>query len=298
MPEFRKLLLDDIPLLRGYFAMSRTGACDNTVGGMFMWRDYFATEFCICHGTMITKVKYLSGETAFTVPLGGEPGSCLEGLSDYCRTQRIPLVFCTVTGSDLPLLQSRFDLTAAPERDWFDYVYDVDAVTALAGRAYHGQKNFVNSFKKTFPAYSFRGLDREVIPDALAFLDEYYARSEDKGTPVFREEKVKTYELLNRWEEYGLPGGILYTGDGRVASFSVGETVGDTLFIHIEKADRSIRGAYQTCFNEFLKAFAAPGIRYVNREEDVGDEGLRATKLAYHPSRLIQKYTVRVNGQL
>jgi hypothetical protein len=82
--------------------------------------------------------------------------------------------------------------------------------------------------------------------------------------------------------------------DDKVVSISVGEIVYDTLFIHIEKADTDYHGAYQMIVNEYAKNISTPETKYINREEDVGREGLRISKMSYHPLRLLEKYTVKV----
>jgi hypothetical protein len=128
------------------------------------------------------------------------------------------------------------------------------------------------------------------MEDLLAF----YARSgrlDSKDSEYFREERDAVFEVLRNYEAYGFFGGVLRDA-GEILAFSLGETVGDTLFVHIEKANPQRRGAYQAMVNEFAKRFAGPGVKYINREEDCGDEGLRRSKLSYHPCRLVEKYLV------
>ena len=82
--------------------------------------------------------------------------------------------------------------------------------------------------------------------------------------------------------------------NGKVVGFSCGEIVGDTLIIHVEKADTDFSGAYQMLVNEYAKRFVTEGVAYINREEDTGDEGIRQSKESYHPLRLLEKYLVTV----
>ena len=90
-----------------------------------------------------------------------------------------------------------------------------------------------------------------------------------------------------------MKGGLLMVED-RLAGFSLGEVLGDTLFIHIEKADREIFGAYQMLVSQFAQAYAGEGVSFLNREDDVGDPGLRTSTLSYHPVALLEKYVVTV----
>ena len=94
---------------------------------------------------------------------------------------------------------------------------------------------------------------------------------------------------MEHWSVYGFFGGLIRT-EGRIVAFSFGEIIGDTLFVHVEKALREVRGSYQMIVSELLSRFATDGILYVNREEDVGDPGLRYSKESYHPKCLLEKY--------
>ena len=109
----------------------------------------------------------------------------------------------------------------------------------------------------------------------------------------YLEDLNKTKEVLNNLDLYDMKGGLLMVED-RLAGFSLGEVLGDTLFIHIEKADREIFGAYQMLVSQFAQAYAGEGVSFLNREDDVGDPGLRTSKLSYHPVALLEKYVVTV----
>ena len=102
------------------------------------------------------------------------------------------------------------------------------------------------------------------------------------------------FEVLDHFDEYAFLGGILRV-DGAIVGISMGEIVRDTLYVHIEKADVRYSGVYQKLVNCFAREFVTDEVRYINREEDVGDPGLRKSKLSYHPVALQEKYTVRVS---
>jgi hypothetical protein len=293
MLVFKKLELADIEILRPFFSFAKNHACDNTNGGTIMWRDFFHAEYAIYKETMILKVKYLNGNTAFSFPLGRNITECLEQLEEYCEQQNLPLIFCTVTPDDKIVLEDKFknyNITANQERDWFDYLYHVKDLYDLAGRKYSGQRNHINYFKKNYPDYKF-----EIIEDTnTSEVKEFYKNSPifaSKNTNIFLEERNKVFEVLDNYALYGLMGGLI-RADNQIVAFAIGEIVNDTLFVHIEKANSEYRGAYQMIVNEFVRHFSDSNVNFVNREEDVGDEGLRTSKLSYHPCNLIEKYTV------
>ena len=296
MLSFKKLTLQDISAVKPYFSFASSRACDNSIGGTFMWRDFFETEYCIKNETLIIKVIYLKGQTAFSLPLGKDTPGCISEIEAYCRDLKIPLIFCTATKEDISVYKKIYpDIQMSPDQDWNDYLYNRDDLVFLSGRKYSGQRNHINHFIRTYPGYVFE----EINQDNISELKDFYiniTKGIDKNSRAFREEKNKTVEVLDNYEMYSLTGGLIRV-DNKIVAFAIGEIINDTLHVHVERADHNYRGAYQMIVNLFPKFFAGEGIRYINREEDVGDEGLRTAKKAYHPVEIIEKFTVTVMEQ-
>lgn len=108
-----------------------------------------------------------------------------------------------------------------------------------------------------------------------------------------QEENKKVIEVLDNYNIYDMVGGYLIA-DGRIVGFSINEIVDDTLYTHIEKADRHHKGAYQMLVNQAAITFATGKVSFINREEDMGNSGLRKSKKSYHPIELLRKYTIEV----
>ncbi len=292
MLKFEKLTLDLVPQLRSYFDSADTRACDDTVGGTFMWRDMFDTEYALYDGSVVFKAVYTDGTLAFSYPLGGDEDACLDEIVGYCDACGIPCKFVFVTEKHMEILNKKFKCRITHERDWSDYVYNISDLAEYPGRKYGGQRNHKNAFTKQNPTWHFDVMTEKNIPDALDFYRRLpiYQRCGDK---MFEEDKAKTEEVLCHLSQYGMTGGVLY-GDEGVCAFCVGEVKGDTLYVHAEKADAEKRGAYQTVVSEFARYImsSCPEVRFVNREEDQGQEGLRTSKLSYHPCFMMNKYTV------
>ena len=297
MLEFRRLMLGDIDKVRKYFPYSVTRICDNTVGGAFMWRDYFLVEFAEYNETIIFKsqVKY-HRLTAFSMPLGKDLRGSIDQIVEYCRSYGMPVAFSPVTNEDVDVLQMVFsDFQLLKDPDWSDYVYYAADLINLSGRKFSGQRNHINYFKRTHEDYSFE----EISAANLGHVRDFYARLSsrlDIDSEIFAEEHNKTVEVLENYDAYGLLGALLRVR-GDVIAFSVGEINRDVLFIHIEKANAHFRGAYQIINNEFARRFASEDVLLINREEDVGDEGLRTSKNSYHPSEIIDKYIFLGTGE-
>ncbi len=293
MFEFKKLTLEDIPLIKPYFGYSHSRACDDTVGGTFMWRDLFSTEYAIIKNTAVFKAADPEGMVSFSYPLGENADSILGTVVEHCRAggKNCRLIF--VGEEHLERLKKQYEARITEERNWFDYLYNISDLATLSGRRYNGQRNHKNAFFKLEPNAKYVSMTEKNTADAISFFksSELYLR---RGERVFEEEKKKTLEVLENFSVYGMHGGILY-GDNGVCGFSLGEVKKDTLHVHIEKADGKKRGAYQTVVSEFAKYMLSvygDGLKYVNRQEDQGQEGLRTSKLSYHPCDMVKKYTV------
>lgn len=292
MLEFKKLTMDDIEIVRPYFAYSRSNNCDNTVGGSVMWADFFNTRYAIVDKTLIFLVNFLNKGESFTVPIGESVNYALRLICEYCRDKGIPLQFVAATERDIACVEKKFSVTKELLPEWSDYIYNAEDLINLSGRKYHGQKNHMNYFKKTFPDYSYEEMNNENIEEVKKFLVEF-SETESKDSLVFEEELKKTKEVLDNNDKYKFFGLILKTG-GKICAFSMGEIVNHTLFAHIEKADKNKRGAYPMIMNEFARRFGKD-VLYINREENAGDKGLENSKLQYHPCMILNKYNLVVN---
>lgn len=296
MLNFIPLTLSDIPTIQPFLRYQQSRICDYSIGGIFMWRDYFHTRFAIYEGALLFQVRYLSGVTAFTIPISPNRKSCLAAIEQielFCKEQDLPLVYCTVPDNVIPLFRERYpEALIQPSRDWSDYLYLAEDLMNFRGKKYDGQRNHIHKFKKLFPDFAFQEITADNLPRVRAFYDDFAYRYEKPGD-LAQEESDKVKELLLNYDIYGQFGGFLTTG-GKIVAMSIGERVNDTLFVHIEKADIEYPGVYQVMVQEFLKHFAQEGDVYVNREEDVGDEGLRRSKLSYHPVALLTKSTILV----
>ena len=291
MLKFKKLELSDISRIKHYFPHSVNRTCDNTVGGAFMWRDYFSVEYAEYNETIMfkTRVVYSDNITAFTVPLGKDVMGGIEQIVEYCNATGMRVSFCTVTGDEIDMLETVFpDFQIYKEVNWSDYVYNVEDLRNLKGRKYNGQRNHINYFLRENTDISFEEITPENLDSVKAFYAELSKNLKDEDA-LSLEEHNKTIEVLENFETYGLYGGLL-KANGGVVAFSVGENINNVLYVHIEKADMRIRGAYQVINRELIRQFATDEIEYVNREEDVGDEGLRYSKKSYHPCEMIDKY--------
>ncbi len=292
--QFTKLELKHIPLIKPFFEMQQRRLCDCTIGSTMMWRDYFDNCFAVEGDTLIFRSRYLDGKYAFTFPIGPNTEWMLGKVEEYCRDREIDLEFCTVTPFDLDILKLRWPNAEVEEnRDWFDYLYESQNLVEFSGKKYSAQRNHINRFERDCPDWTFERMGTEHVEEVRSFFRDLIEQRSKEGDTA-REEEEKVFEVLDHFEEYGFHGGILRV-QGKIVGLSMGEIVRDTLFVHIEKANTEYSGIYQKLVHCFAREFVNENVRYINREEDVGDPGLRKSKMSYRPLKLLEKYTVRVN---
>lgn len=289
MMDFQKLELAQIPLLREYFSAVTSRLCDASLGGAVMWRKGFDTDFALEEDILFLRSHPDDGKAAFTVPLG-DVRRGVELLKEHCEKTGEELRFCSVGEEDKEtLLQLLPGYIAHGNRDWYDYLYRAESLSTLAGKKLAGQRNHKNFFLKNHADWSFEEITDENIEEVQAFFDSFCDENH-KDSEYFHHEVEAVHEVLQNRVAYGFVGGLI-RAEGKICAFSFGERIGDTLFVHIEKADRNVRGAYQMMVSEFVRHFAQDA-EFVNREEDVGDPGLRYAKESYHPHALLVKYIV------
>ncbi len=282
-----------------YFGARADRFCDRTVGVNYMWREPFNAAYAITDGCLIIKASYGVKGAHFTYPVGEDPDAALTSLDSYCRENELPLQLAAVSDEEIAALKARYPrITVTANRDFFDYLYRYDDLATFAGRRYSAQRNHINRFIKQWPDWAYRPLTREDVPAAQAFLQEWVARKK-AVTPLSKSEEIEARgcaDLLEVMHEFGMSGGMITAG-GDIVAFSIGEALGDTLYVHCEKGDTRFPGVYQIMVREFAAHNASPALRYINREDDSGDAGLRQSKLAYRPCALLEKSIVKVDGK-
>ena len=167
---------------------------------------------------------------------------------------------------------------------------------SLSGKKLHGKRNHINKFKENNPNWRYEPLSQENVSACVKMAEEWREKNlcDEKGEK--HTEFCVTLRALDEYEQLGLKGGVLRIED-RVVAFTLGEELNrETFVVHIEKAMADIQGAYPMINQQFL-VHEASQYKYVNREEDMGEEGLRKAKLSYYPVFLQEKGVVRKNEQ-
>ena len=293
--HFHRLTFNSLPLVLPYLHTSGSRSCDYTVGGIYMWIDYFKYHYCIYRDTLLIKgvaeddVK----RTAFSLPLGAMPLSeSVELLKNYCDTEGITLEFSAITEERIDDFRALNPTEITELSHWSDYIYRADKLATFAGNKMKKKRNHVNKFLASYPDHHIEPLSGDNLAAVTAFFDRLCSEKTDNGMAGY--ERNQTRRVLHDFAHYQsvFEGIVLFVGT-QVVAFAIGEVTGSTLHVHIEKTDHSFDGANEYIAQAMARHIASlHDIDMVNREDDAGDPGLQQSKLSYYPDLMLRKYNV------
>ena len=299
MLTFKPVTQRDLSRLRRYYASCGYRLCEYSALVKLMWREHLNSGWTEEAGCLII-CNCISGKFCFDYPVPGPEGdedAALRAIEQWCMEKGLPLEISVVPAEKAPLLLARyprFRLTNI--RSWRDYLYEAEALRDYPGRRYSGQRNHVNKFRKLYPDAAFRVLgkgDEALIEQFWQDYEQVFTKTSFKARRDLRLSK-KMFRLASR--PFFKAGGMEL--NGKLLSLAMAEQCGDTLHIHIEKALYGYEGVYPATVQAFARCFAAEGVRFLNREDDADDRGLRTSKLQYLPSQLAEKYCFDVENEL
>jgi|LSQX01.2.fsa_nt_gb hypothetical protein len=298
MIEFTKLTDDNVFMLPKYMSCQRFKTSDYTTGSIYMWREYYGVEFAIIEDMLVVKTDTEHNGICYSYPVG-----CADDkkVLDILGEGKDALKLCNVPKDALVRLKSFYGeekLKYEDQREWADYIYEVEQFCTFSGKKLHAKRNFLNRFKKNCNLYDFVPLTVANSSQALEFLENYYEEEKDVSSDdcaaTAQEDAIRAQEAIKKL--HLLPtftGGMLICED-KVKGVTAGEIIGDMLYVHIEKATLTRPGVYQALSSEYAKFAKKRGAKFINRADDSGDEGLRKSKLSYNPIDILPKYYVEV----
>ncbi|ANV97573.1 hypothetical protein BBW65_01555 [Helicobacter enhydrae] len=269
---------------------------DFNFANLLIWHNAREISFCVIEDALILRSQYPNQKPYYFYPQGTSPRNALQRLIETERDLYFKSLTFAQTQELEALYPQRFDISQTPEH--FDYIYNVSELIALSGRKYHKKKNHLNKFLQTYPHFVFEEVSLANSAELVQTYAQWYEANPHKDEAL-RAEKEGIETLLKHWEVlskpnaqglFGLKGGILRL-DGEIIAFALGEALStQSVVIHIEKANIAYVGIYQAINQQFL-ANVWHQYLWVNREEDLGLEGLRKAKLSYQPTQLLHKYS-------
>jgi hypothetical protein len=286
---FRPLALADKPEVTAALRAAPPETSELTFTNLYMWRHHYRPWLKAEAGCMLV-IVHIEGQEPFGLPpLGaGDKASAVTALlAHLARLTAQPSLRRVGAGFvEREVDQGRYQAVA--DRDQSDYVYLTSELIALAGNRFHKKKNHLNKFLKTW-AFEYRPLDQDLVGQVLAMQQDWCTLKDCASDESLAQEDRAIYEALKCFGELDYTGAAILVA-GKVEAFSLGEPLNpETAVIHIEKANPAINGLY-AAMNQMFAAQAWAGLPYINREQDLGIEGLRVAKESYNPHHLVDKF--------
>lgn len=291
MIKFEKL--NNLKTLLPFKLTAKMRLCDETIGTRYLWGQYSKTEYAIFNETLILKETFNNGQVLFRFPMGKDITGALSEIENYTIENYLPLKFMSISDEYVDFFKERYSqIESVFNRDYSDYIYNVQNFLGYKGKALSGQRNHLNKFKKLYPNACVEVITKSNLNTAKNFLKKTEnIFTEKPGTA--KDEYKNIYSFIDDLFELGCFGCMLKVEE-TVVGVAVGEVVNDTLYEHIEKADKSFVGAYPTLACAFATQFTNENVLFVNREDDSGDLGLRTSKTQYKPCEIRNKNIVTV----
>ena len=265
--------------------------CEYSFANLLLWGRQ---NVAFLHGC-VARFSHYYGKTVYPYPMGrGDKKAVLELLMADARERGIPLRLTGMTEQDREELETLYPgrFLLHQDRDSYDYVYGIDDLSDLRGRKYQKKRNHFNRFQANHPDYRVEPLNCKNLGKVQEMVNDWYLnrRNMDPDGDYLLESLAMTRAFRMR-EELELEGLVLLDGE-QVLAVTMGSRMGKEIFdIHFEKAREDVDGAYTAINCEFARYLRLkyPEVKYLNREDDVGLEGLRKAKLSYNPHHLVEK---------
>lgn len=301
MDLFRKVQLEDQDLFKKYMKETNARSCECTFANLFLWSRAYNVTVAVIEDMLVAKSTN-EEKVSFSFPMGKQENlkKVIDRLLEMSAEMGCEFAMHSITREQFDVLENLYPgkFQVRFSEDTSDYVYETEKLANLSGKKYHGKKNHVNKFTKTYPDWTYEAITDENVEECFQMALNWRRKNGCEEDEEKNDEMCVTLNALRLMKELHLDGGLLRV-DGKIVAFSIGEPItDDTYDVHIEKAYADVPGAYTVINQQFIQ-HAVRDYQYVNREEDMGEEGLRKAKQSYRPVFMIEKgiVTERKEGE-
>ncbi len=291
--DFKPLTLNEKQLFLNYYQHSPTSTCFLSFVNLFMWRNFENVRYTLIDGEPLVSGGGFEGRTVyFMLPQTNAESmkKVMDALfSEYGKEFRL---FC-LTEAQTKLLEELYpeQFSFSHDRDNDNYCYDTQSLISLSGKKLHAKRNHINKFQSLYQ-WEYVSLDKETAQECIETAIHWCQQKNCEQDTMLHNEVKGCIEALKNMDALQLKGGAIRI-DGNIVAFSLGERLNDDMaLIHIEKANPDFAGSYAVINNEFAKRECAD-TKWINREEDMGLEGLRKAKLSYRPAFLLEMFVAK-----
>ncbi len=264
--------------------------CEYNFANLCLW----GRQRIAFHEGNIAFFSQFNRKSVYPFPLGQNLKPTLDAIIHDAKMRGIPCRLTGLSQDDCATLERLYPgkFRIHFDRDGFDYVYDINDLADLKGRKYQKKRNHINRFRQNCPDYTLEPITDENTLEAAELLQQWYTHREEADPLVdLHMEKAAIYKALRNRAELGIEG-LLLKYDGKLLAMTMGSVLNPTTFdVQFEKALDEADGAYPTINWEFARYLRKkyPNLQFLDREEDMGLDGLRKAKLSYCPHHMIEK---------
>ncbi len=290
MINFKPVTLSDKDLYEEYLMKSEPRGCNFSFANVYCWgKQNLAEEY----GCMLTLSQF-GKHFIYQYPLGsGDKKTAIDDIIEDAKERNIPCRFSGLLQYECEELEAMFPnkFEFKPNRDADDYVYDINDLADLKGKKYHGKRNHLNRFYAAHPYFIAEPINDGNIDAVKYMVEKWFSHRQVPEGDSFTLEKEALEKAFNFYKELELETLVIKEND-EILAFTMASRICDNMFdVHFEKALIDLEGGYTAINCEFAKYIRSkyPEVEYLNREEDMGLEGLRKAKLSYRPHHMIEK---------
>ena len=300
MIAFRDPEIGDRQWVEERFRASGNQGCEYSFSTLFLWSGAYQQQVAPMDGFVLERLRGKLG-AGYLFPAGSGPlEPVLSALEKDAAERGEPCRFFCVTPEQAERLEQLRPGQYAfqSDRDGWEYLYALDRLAGLGGKKLHGKRNHIRRFEESHPDWQVEQITMDNLAECAEMDLEWNRRyrsldaaGEEAEARTRLDERHAMSRAFAHYEALGMDGLLLRTG-GKVVAFTMGSPISaDTFDVHFEKAYGEIQGAYPMINREFARWLQAnrPGVRWLNREDDMGLEGLRKSKESYYPDRMVEK---------
>ena len=288
MISFKPITIDSKEVITSFTFSSPYQNCDYSFANMCSWQFLYCSEYAVVNDFLLLRFQIEDGRIVYMFPIGnGNKKEIIRIMEEDSLSNGHPLCLMGVIPEVAADLEYFFphEFKYIPERDYFDYIYYRTDLIELKGKKYQSKRNHINRFNKEYQ-FEYLPITPEIVPLCLKLEDEWYG-GHKYDEDLLDERRSMAYALQHLDQLGGLGGAIRVNGE--IVAFAFGSPINKNTFgVHVEKADTRIEGIYSV-INQIFTMHIPEQYMYINREEDLGIEGLRKAKLSYHPTILLEK---------
>ncbi len=288
---FRSPQLNDRDAVQAALTASAAKENDAAFANLWLLREKYGTELAFSEGMLLRRYHRGFRAGCYGFPLGsGDLKTAVAALAQDAASRGIPLQFTLLTKAQCETLQSLFPdaFTFSPAEDYTEYLYLRENLASLRGSKYHGKRNHIAQFWRAFPDAHIQPLIAENAVYAVEIAEKWLAARENPNESSLQFEMSCIRDAAANWNALGLSGLLLYVNEKPVGMTVVSQISPGITDVHFEKVVPDCPHAWPVVANEMAKCL--PHTQYLNREEDLGESGMRTSKQSYRPDLLNEKF--------